>query len=58
MEATCSSENSDDFQRATRRHIPEDRTLQKICCVADLDMWATNAESLVFRTVAWSSFIK
>jgi hypothetical protein len=27
MEATCSSEMSVDFQRATRRHIPNDTTL-------------------------------
>jgi hypothetical protein len=27
MEAICSSETSVDFQRATRRYIPEDRTL-------------------------------
>jgi hypothetical protein len=27
MEATCSSETSVDFQRTTRRYIPEDRTL-------------------------------
>jgi hypothetical protein len=28
MEATCSSETSDDFQQTTRRSIPEDRTLE------------------------------
>jgi hypothetical protein len=28
MEATCSSETSVDFQRTTRRYVPEDRTLQ------------------------------
>jgi hypothetical protein len=28
MEATCSSEKSVDFQRITRRYIPEDRTVQ------------------------------
>jgi hypothetical protein len=27
MEGTCSSETSVDFQRNTRRHIPEDKTL-------------------------------
>jgi hypothetical protein len=27
MEATCSSETSDDFQRTTRRYIPEDKTV-------------------------------
>jgi hypothetical protein len=27
MEATCSSETSNDFQRITRRYIPEDSTL-------------------------------
>jgi hypothetical protein len=27
MEATCSSETSDDFERTTRCYIPEDRTL-------------------------------
>jgi hypothetical protein len=30
MEATCSSETSSDFQRTTRRSIPEDRTLRII----------------------------
>jgi hypothetical protein len=29
--ATCSSETSVDFQRTTRRYIPEDRTLDKEC---------------------------
>jgi hypothetical protein len=29
MEATCSSESSVDFQRTTRRYIPEDKTLHK-----------------------------
>jgi hypothetical protein len=28
MEATCSSKASIDFQRATRRYIPEDKTPQ------------------------------
>jgi hypothetical protein len=28
MEATCSSETSDDFHRTTRRYIPEDSTFQ------------------------------
>jgi hypothetical protein len=28
MEAICSSETSVDFQRTTRRYIPEDSTLQ------------------------------
>jgi hypothetical protein len=31
MEATCSSETSEDFQRTTRRYIPEDRTLNGFC---------------------------
>jgi hypothetical protein len=30
MEATCSSETSNDFQRTTRRYIPEDRTLHNV----------------------------
>jgi hypothetical protein len=29
MEAICSSETSVDFQRTTRRYIPEDSTLQE-----------------------------
>jgi hypothetical protein len=36
MEATCSSETSVDFQRTTRRHIPEDTTLHNpllITCI-------------------------
>jgi hypothetical protein len=32
LEATCSSETSVDFQRTTRRYIPEDRTLHKPRC--------------------------
>jgi hypothetical protein len=28
MEATCSSETTVEFQRTTRRYIPEDSTLQ------------------------------
>jgi hypothetical protein len=30
MEAVCSTETSVDFQRTTRRYIPEDRTLNII----------------------------
>jgi hypothetical protein len=33
LEATCSSETSDDFQRNTRRYIPENRTLNNRRCV-------------------------
>jgi hypothetical protein len=33
MEATCSSETSADFQRSTRRYIPEDGTLRLISCI-------------------------
>jgi hypothetical protein len=32
MEATCSTETSVDFQRTTRRYIPEDRTLRYHRC--------------------------
>jgi hypothetical protein len=32
MEVVCSSETSVDFQRATRRHVPENNILQNICC--------------------------
>jgi hypothetical protein len=32
MEVTYSSETSVDFQRTTRRYIPEDRTLQTHRC--------------------------
>jgi hypothetical protein len=32
MEATCSSQTSVDFQRTTRRYIPEDRTLHNHRC--------------------------
>jgi hypothetical protein len=31
MEAACTSETSVDFQRTTRRHIPEDTTLHDHC---------------------------
>jgi hypothetical protein len=34
MEATCPSEISTDFQRTTRRYIPEDRILQEIISLA------------------------
>jgi hypothetical protein len=34
MEAVCSSETSVEFLQATRRYIPEDRTLQvKVCLI-------------------------
>jgi hypothetical protein len=33
MEAICSSETSVDFQRTTRRYIPEDSTLQIFYCL-------------------------
>jgi hypothetical protein len=33
MEATCSSETSVDFQRTTRRNVPEDRTLRVPCSI-------------------------
>jgi hypothetical protein len=45
------------FQRTTRRYIPEDRTLQEIRCWSDLDVWTTNARRLVFRVVAYNSFV-
>jgi hypothetical protein len=32
MEATCSSEESVDIQRTTRRYIPEDKTLHNHRC--------------------------
>jgi hypothetical protein len=32
LEAVCSSETSVDFQRTTRRYIPEDRTLHEHRC--------------------------
>jgi hypothetical protein len=32
MKATSSSETSVDFQRTTRRHFPEDRTLHAFFC--------------------------
>jgi hypothetical protein len=35
MEAICSSETSVETQRTTRRHIPEDDTLQQIVFVCD-----------------------
>jgi hypothetical protein len=31
LEATCPSETSVDFERNTRRYIPEERTLQRKC---------------------------
>jgi hypothetical protein len=47
MEATCSSETSVDFQRTTRRYIPEDITPHNHCC-----------ENLIFykisKFVGWS----
>jgi hypothetical protein len=37
MEAICSSETSVDFQRTTRRYIPEDSTLHNLECFKMLD---------------------
>jgi hypothetical protein len=37
IEATCFSETSVDFQRTTRRHIPEDGTLQANSCLFGSD---------------------
>jgi hypothetical protein len=34
LEAICSSETSVETQRTTRRHIPEDYTLQTVFCLA------------------------
>jgi hypothetical protein len=36
MEATCSSETSVDFQRTTRRYVPEDMILQSIGALCTL----------------------
>jgi hypothetical protein len=33
MEAMCSSETSVETQQTTRRHIPEDDTLQSYSCI-------------------------
>jgi hypothetical protein len=38
MEATCTSENSADFQRATRRYIPEDGTFQGCMSILRLEL--------------------
>jgi hypothetical protein len=51
MEATCSSEISVDFQRITRRYIPEDRTLRKFGTT-----WIRipfNREFRVFSNLVW-----
>jgi hypothetical protein len=43
MEPTCSSETSVDFQRTTRRYIPEDRTLLnfvRFCVCSDTELLA------------------
>jgi hypothetical protein len=47
MEATCSSVTSVDFQRATRRYIPEDRTQNKFVF-----------DSLPLRSCDFSPFLK
>jgi hypothetical protein len=49
MEVTYSSEMSVDFQRTTRRYIPEDRTLQKVVFVS----WAIFSQYLEAPHVAW-----
>jgi hypothetical protein len=43
MEAVCSSETSVEFQRTTRRYIPEDRTLNNHRC------WNLTSHVLAFR---------
>jgi hypothetical protein len=39
MDSTCSCETSVDFQRTTRRYIPEHRTLQCHSCLSQKDQW-------------------
>jgi hypothetical protein len=49
MEALCSSETSVAKQRTTRRHIPEDDTLQKsVSFTAPLNMKKVVSEKLSF----------
>jgi hypothetical protein len=42
MEATCLSETSVDFQRITRRYIPEDRTLHN-------DRWENHKSFIIVQ---------
>jgi hypothetical protein len=48
MEATCSSETSVDFQRTTRRYIPEVRTLFTLF-QADVSSWNSEASDRKMR---------
>jgi hypothetical protein len=52
MEAVCSPETSVDFQRTTRRYIPEDNAL--VCLLVSLT--ALSVACAVWRSVAgWSA---
>jgi hypothetical protein len=50
MEATCSSDTKVDFQRPTRRHILEDRTLHNDRCESlksyNIDAFFTNNKNI------------
>jgi hypothetical protein len=49
LEETCSSETPADFQRTTRRYIPEDGTLHNHRC--------ENLNSYIFLTCSWILFV-
>jgi hypothetical protein len=49
MEATYSSETSVDFQRTTRRYIPEDSTMEKV-------QKPSNSEYRIFVFVKYEDF--
>jgi hypothetical protein len=49
MEAVCSSETSVDFQRTTRRYIPEDRTLHPYTALPPSLPTAIGFHSLIFQ---------
>jgi hypothetical protein len=53
MKAICSSETSVDFQRTTRRDIPEDCTLHNPLC-QDLKSYSLELR-YTFRTKVWRS---
>jgi hypothetical protein len=50
MEAICSSETSVDFQRVTRRYIPEDSTLHNHRCenLKSYEWKITNLKNIIF----------
>jgi hypothetical protein len=54
MEAICSSETSTEFQRTTRRHIPDDNTLHNHRC----ENLKSYEENLIYQDLFLSLIMK